>query len=48
MARRSRSSKMKAGTCKCLRNNRKLCKLSSGKVVFRGKCRKGRLDDLDL
>jgi|LakMenEpi03Aug12_release.lakeMendotaPanAssembly.Ray.scaffolds.fasta_scaffold2478753_2 hypothetical protein len=32
-------AKMRAGTCKCVKGNRKLCKLKTGKVKFRGKCK---------
>lgn len=39
MAKR-KSSKMRVGSCKCLRSGVKLCKLKNGKVKFKGRCRK--------
>lgn len=39
--RRKKRAKMRAGTCKCVRTRggrRKLCKLKSGRVRFKGKC----------
>lgn len=33
-------AKMRAGTCKCTRTGRRLCKAKSGKVKFKGKCRR--------
>lgn len=31
---------MKKGSCKCVKGGRKLCRLSSGKVKFKGKCKR--------
>lgn len=34
-------AKMRAGTCKCVKGGRKLCKTKGGKVKFaKGKCRR--------
>ena len=33
-------AKMRPGTCKCIKGNRKLCKSKRGKVEFKGKCRR--------
>lgn len=33
-------AKMRAGSCKCVKGGRKLCKLKNGKVKFRGKCKR--------